>query len=77
MTAFDDLTWHEAMRLGHEALIESEYLYEDINASEGRSNLDIEKHLRRAEVRATQAQVWLALASELGSQGERYGHPGT
>jgi hypothetical protein len=22
-------------------------------------------------------QVWLALASELGSQGERYGHPGT
>jgi hypothetical protein len=77
MTAFDDLTWHEAMRLGHEALIESEHLYEEINASEGRSNLDIEKHLRRAEVRATQAQVWLALASELGSQGERYGHPGT
>jgi hypothetical protein len=27
--------------------------------------------------RATQAQVWLAPASELGSQGERYGHPGT
>jgi hypothetical protein len=52
-------------------------LYEDINASEGRSNLDIEKHLRRAEVKASQAQVWLALASELGSQGERYGHPGT
>jgi hypothetical protein len=39
--------------------------------------LDIEKHLRRAEAKATQAQVWLALASELGSQGERYGHPGT
>jgi hypothetical protein len=49
MTAFDDLTWHEAMRQGHTALIESERLYEDINASEGRSNLDIEKHLRRAE----------------------------
>jgi hypothetical protein len=73
MTAFDDLTWQEAMRHGHTALIESESLYEDINASEGRSNLDIEKHLRRAEVKATQAQVWLALAS----QGERYGHPGT
>jgi hypothetical protein len=73
MTAFDDLTWQEAMRHGHMALIESESLYEDINASEGRSNLDIEKHLRRTEVKATQAQVWLALAS----QGERYGHPGT
>ena len=67
-----NLTWQEAMRQGHGALIE-----EDINAAEARSNLDIEKHLRRAEVKATQAQVWLALASELGSQGERYGHPGT
>ena len=53
MTAFDDLTWQEAMRHGHGALMESESLYADINASEGRSNLDIEKHLRRAEVRAT------------------------
>jgi hypothetical protein len=44
MTAFDELTWQEAMRQGHAALIESERLYEDINASEGRSNLDIEKH---------------------------------
>jgi hypothetical protein len=24
MTAFDDLTWHKAMRQGHTALIESE-----------------------------------------------------
>ena len=77
MTAFDDLTWQEAMRQGHGALMESESLYADINAAEGRSNLDIEKHLRRAETKATQAQIWLALASELGSQGERYGHPGT
>jgi hypothetical protein len=77
MTAYDNLTWQEAMRRGHEALMESESLYADINEAEGRSNLDIEKHLRRAEVRAIQAQVWLALASELGSQGERYGHPGT
>jgi hypothetical protein len=65
------------MRRGHAALLDSEYLYDDINASEGRSNLDIEKHLRRAEVKAAQAQVWLALARELGSQGDRYGHPGT
>ena len=77
MTAFDGLTWQEAMRQGHGALMDSESLYAEINASEGRSNLDIEKHLRRAEVRATQAKVWLALAGELGSQGERYGHPGT
>jgi hypothetical protein len=77
MTAFENLTWHEAMRQGHGALMDSEALYADINAAEGRSNLDIEKHLRRAEVRATQAQGWFALASELGSQGERYGHLGT
>ena len=40
MTACDGLTWQEAMRRGHGALRESESLYEDINASEGRSNLD-------------------------------------
>ena len=40
------------MRRGHAALLDSEHLYDDINASEGRSNLDIEKHLPRAEVNA-------------------------
>ena len=63
MTAFDTLTCQQAIRHGHTA--------------QSRSNLDIEKHPRRADVKATQAQVWLAPASELGSQGERYGHPGT
>jgi hypothetical protein len=77
MPNFEKLNWEEAMRRGHAALLDSERLYDDINASEGRSNLDIEKHLRRAEVKAAQAQVWLALARELGSQGDRYGHPGT
>jgi len=77
MLNLEELTWEEAMRRGHAALLDSEHLYDDINASEGRSNLDIEKHLRRAEVNAAQAQVWLALARELGSQGDRYGHPGT
>jgi hypothetical protein len=77
MPDFDELTWEEAMRRGHAALLDSEHLYNDINAFEGRSNLDIEKHLRRSEVKAAQAQVWLALARELGSQGERYGHLGT
>ena len=77
MADFDEMTWQEAMRRGHAALLDSEHLYDDINASEGRSNLDIEKHLRRSEVKAAQARVWLALASELGSQGDRYGHPST
>ena len=55
MTAFDDLTWHEAMRQGHTALIESELVYEDINAAEGRSNLDIEKAPATSRGEATQA----------------------
>jgi hypothetical protein len=77
MPDFEELTWEETMHRGHAALLDSEYLYDDISASEGRSNLDIEKHLRRSEVKAAHAQVWLALARELGSQGDRYGHPGT
>jgi hypothetical protein len=72
MTDFGKLSWDEAMRRGQAALTESETLYAEINEAEGRSNIDIEKHLRRSEVRAAQAQVWLALARELGSQGERY-----
>jgi hypothetical protein len=77
VTDFDGLTWDAAMRRGHAALIASEGLYDEINALEGRSNIDIEKHLRRSEVKATQAQVWLALARELGGQGDRHGHAGT
>jgi hypothetical protein len=77
MSGPGELTWDEAMARGCASLIDSERLYDDINASEGRSNLDIEQHLRRSEVRAAQAQAWLLLAGELGSQGERYGHRGT
>jgi hypothetical protein len=77
MPDFDELTWEEAMHRGHAAIVEAEYLYEEINASQGRSNIDIEKHLRRSEVKAVHAQVWLALARELGNQGDRYGHPST
>jgi hypothetical protein len=68
MPNFDELTWEEAMRRGHAALIESERLYDDINVEDGRSNIDIEKHLRRSEVRAAQAKVWLALARKLGAE---------
>ena len=45
MPEFGDLTWNEVIERGHAALVESERLYDDINTSEGRSNLDIEKHL--------------------------------
>ena len=38
---------------------DSEHLYDDVNATEGRSNVDIEKHLRRSGVQAAHAQVWL------------------
>ena len=68
MPDFEELNWEEAMRRGHAALLDSEHLYDDINAAEGRSNLDIEKHLPRSEVKAAHAQVRLALARELGNQ---------
>jgi hypothetical protein len=64
------------MRRGHAALIASMALSDEINALEGRSNIDIDKHRRRSEVKATQARVWLALAREFGGQGDRYGHAG-
>ncbi len=57
MSGLGELTWNEAMDRGRAALIDSERLYDDMDASEGRSNLDIEKHLRRSEVRAAQAQA--------------------
>ena len=76
MTDFDEQTWDGAMRCAHAAIVASERLYEEIAAPEGRSNVDIEKRLRRSEVKAAQAQVWVALARELAAEGNRYGHPG-
>ena len=73
MPDFDELTWQEAMRRGHAALLEAESLYDDINGSEGRSNIDIEKHLRRAELKLAQANAWLAMARELAWQRDDYG----
>lgn len=72
MTLSDELTWDEAMRRAHQAVTLSEELYEEIDALEGRSNVDIEKHLRRAEVKATHAQVWVAIAQALGRQRDRH-----
>jgi hypothetical protein len=52
MSEWSELTWDDAMPRGYEALSQGEALYEEI-AEEGRSNIDIEKHLRRAELRPT------------------------
>ena len=72
MTPWDDLTWEKAMQRAYEAVSLSERLYDEIDTVEGRSNVDIEKHLRRAEVKATHAQIWVAVAQALGTQGDRY-----
>jgi hypothetical protein len=72
MMPWDELSWEKAMRRAHEAVSLSERLYDEIDALEGRSNVDIEKHLRRAEVKAIHAQTWIALAQALGTQGDRY-----
>jgi hypothetical protein len=50
MSEWSELTWDDAMQRGYEALSQGEALYEEIDAEEGRSNIDIEKHLRRAEL---------------------------
>jgi hypothetical protein len=69
----EELTWDEAMRRAYEAASMSERLYAEIDDVEGRSNVDIEKHLRRAEVKAAHAQTWVAFAQALGTQSDRYG----
>jgi hypothetical protein len=73
MTAWNELGWDEAMQRAYQAITTSERLYHDIDAEQGRSNIDIEKHLRRAEVKASQARSWVAIAQALGTQGDRYG----
>jgi predicted transcriptional regulator len=77
MKEYHELTWDAAMRRAYAALMVSERLYDEIDASGGRSNIDIEKHLRRSEVKATQALVWLELAREVGREGDRYGPSAT
>jgi hypothetical protein len=57
MSEWRELTWDDAMQRGYEAL----------------SHLDIEKHLRRAELKVAQANAWLAMARELAWQRDDYG----
>jgi predicted transcriptional regulator len=73
MSEWSELTWDDAMQRGYEALSEGEALYEEIDAEQGRSNIDIEKHLRRAELKVAQANAWLAMARELAWQRDDYG----
>jgi len=73
MSEWRELTWDDAMRRGYEALSSGEAIYEEIDADQGRSNLDIEKHLRRAELKLAQANAWLAMARELAWQRDDYG----
>src|SRR5919109_2850339 len=75
MAEWRELTWDEAMRRGYEALRSGEAIYEEIDAQQGRSNIDIEKHLRRAELKLAQANAWLAMARELHWQRDDYGSP--
>ena len=68
MSEWRELTWDDAMQRGYEALVGGEALYEEIGAEQGRSNIDIEKHLRRAELKLAQAHAWFAMARELAWQ---------
>ena len=42
MSEWRELTWDDAMQRGYEALSHGEALYEEIDAEQGRSNIDIE-----------------------------------
>jgi hypothetical protein len=44
-----------------------------MDAEQGRSNIDIEKHLRRADLKLAQANAWFAMARELGWQRDDHG----
>ena len=72
MSVWSELTWDDAMQRGYEALSQGEVLYEEI-AEEGRSNIDMEKHLRRAELKVAQANAWFAMARELGWRRDDHG----
>jgi hypothetical protein len=69
----DQLTWEQAMQRAYEAVDLSERLYDELDDVDGRSNADIEKQLRRAEVKAAHARTWVAVAQALGTQSDRYG----
>lgn len=72
MAPWNEITWEQAMQRAYEAVSQSEQVFNEIDVPDSRSNVDIEKHLRRAEVKAVHAQTWVAIAQALGTQGDRY-----
>jgi hypothetical protein len=62
MAPWNEITWEKAMQRAYEAVSLSEQVYNEIDVLQDRSNVDIEKHLRRAEVKAAHAQAWIAIA---------------
>ncbi len=66
----NELSWEETMQRGHAALRESEALGAELD---GQLASEVDRHLRRAELRAVQAGAWFALARELATQDNRYG----
>lgn len=72
MAPWNEITWEQAMQRAYEAVSLSEQVYNEIDVPDSRTNVDIEKHLRRAEVKAVHAQAWVAIAQALGTQGDRY-----
>ena len=71
MSEWTTLTWHDAMQRGYQALCEADTIYDEIDPELHRSNIDIEKHLRRAEIKLAAAQAWFAMARELGEHQAR------
>lgn len=76
MSDWTKLTWADAMQRGYDAIRAAQAIYEEMDAEQGRSNLDIEKHLRRAEVKLAEGQTWFVMARELGSQQDRFSGSG-
>ena len=52
-----ELTWDDTRQGGDQALVGGEALYDGVDAEQGRSNIDIEKHLRRAELKLAQSNA--------------------
>jgi hypothetical protein len=71
MSDWTNVTWDEAFQRGYEALTAAEAIYQDIDSRVGRSNVDIEKHLRRAEIKIAQSQAWIVMARALDERHER------
>ena len=72
MSEWSELTWDDAMQRGYEALSQGEALYEEI-AEQGRSNIEIEKHLRRVELKGRPSQRLARHGAGAGLATDDYG----